>query len=110
MSLLFDQNLSRRLPLLLANEFPGSRQVQLIGLDTAEDRIVWEYALRHNLTIVSKDSDFQSLSLANGAPPKFIWLQVGNGPTRKIVQLLTSRIFDIQTFISDPDAAMLILS
>ena len=34
MSLLFDQNLSRRLPALLAAEFPGSEQVLLAGLLT----------------------------------------------------------------------------
>ena len=33
-SLLFDQNLSRRLPALLADEFPGSEQVLLAGLAT----------------------------------------------------------------------------
>ena len=32
MSLLFDQNLSRRLPVLLAAEFPGSEQVIAAGL------------------------------------------------------------------------------
>ena len=37
MSLLFDQNLSRRLPALLANEFPGSEQVLLVGLAGADD-------------------------------------------------------------------------
>ncbi len=40
MSLLFDQNLSRRLPALLATEFPGSEQALLAGLATADDRAV----------------------------------------------------------------------
>lgn len=37
MSLLFDQNLSRRLPALLAAEFPQSEQVITAGLATADD-------------------------------------------------------------------------
>ena len=41
MSLLFDQNLSRRLPSLLAAEFPGSEQVLLAGLAAADDQSVW---------------------------------------------------------------------
>ena len=57
MSLLFDQNLSRRLPLLLAPEFPGSEQVIAAGLATADDRAVWAYAAAHGLAVVSKDSD-----------------------------------------------------
>jgi hypothetical protein len=40
-SLLFDQNLSYRLPALLAAEFPGSDQVIAVGLATADDRAVW---------------------------------------------------------------------
>ncbi len=58
MSLLFDQNLSRRLPALLAAEFPGSEQVFAAGLATADDRAVWAYAAARRLAVVSKDSDF----------------------------------------------------
>ena len=84
-SLLFDQNLSRRLPALLAAEFPGSEQVFLVGLATAGDRAVWTYAAAHGLAVVSKDADFAKLSAALGPPPKVIWLRVGNGPTRDVV-------------------------
>lgn len=40
MSLLFDQNLSRKLPRLLAAEFPGAEQVLVAGLAGADDRTV----------------------------------------------------------------------
>lgn len=43
-SLLFDQNLSRRLPALLAAEFPGSEQAFTAGLAAADDPAVWAYA------------------------------------------------------------------
>ena len=79
MSLLFDQNLSRRLPALLAAEFPGSEQVIGAGLATADDRAVWAYATAHGLAVVSKDADFAQLSAALGPPPKVIWLRIGNG-------------------------------
>ncbi len=91
MSLLFDQNLSRRLPALLATEFPGSEQVLLAGLGTADDQTVWAYAAAHGLAIVSKDADFQVLSATLGPPPKVLWLRVGNGPTRAFEMLLRSR-------------------
>ena len=107
MSLLFDQNLSRRLPTLLAGEFPGSEQILLVGLDGADDRAVWAYAAAHGLAIVSKDSDFQLLSAALGPPPKVVWLRVGNGPTRVVEALVRSRAADIQTFLADPASALL---
>ena len=107
MSLLFDQNLSRRLPALLAPEFPGAEQVLLAGLATADDRTVWAYAAAHGLAIVSKDADFQKLSLALGPPPKVLWLRVGNGPTRDIEALLRSRAGDIRVFLGDPGLPLL---
>ena len=44
MKLLFDQNLSRRLVGFLAVVFPESTPVALIGLGTASDADVWDYA------------------------------------------------------------------
>jgi predicted nuclease of predicted toxin-antitoxin system len=106
-SLLFDQNLSRRLPALLAAEFPGCEQVLQAGLATANDRAVWAYAAARGLAIVSKDADFASLSAALGPPPKVVWLRVGNGPTRDVVALLRSRAADVTAFLADPTSALL---
>ena len=107
MSLLFDQNLSRRLPALLAAEFPGSGQVIAAGLATADDRAVWAYAAAHGLAVVSKDADFAQLSAGLGPPPKVIWLRIGNGPTRDVVALLRTQAADVQAFLADPAAAVL---
>jgi len=106
-SLLFDQNLSRRLPVLLAAEFPGSEQVIAAGLATADDRAVWAYAAAHGLAVVSKDGDFAQLSAVLGPPPKVVWLRIGNGPTRSVVALLQSRAAAVHTFLADPAAAVL---
>lgn len=107
MSLLFDQNLSRRLPALLATEFPGCDQVVLAGLAGADDRTVWAFAASGGLAIVSKDTDFRDLSNALGAPPKVVWLRVGNGPTRAITALLQVRAGEIRAFLAEPSAALL---
>jgi predicted nuclease of predicted toxin-antitoxin system len=106
-SLLFDQNLSRRLPALLAAEFPGSEQAFAAGLATADDRAVWAYAAARGLAIVSKDSDFAQLSSVLGLPPKVIWLRIGNSPTRDVVTLLRTRAADVQAFLADPTASVL---
>jgi predicted nuclease of predicted toxin-antitoxin system len=106
-SLLFDQNLSRKLPALLAAEFPGCEQVLLAGLSTADDQAVWAYATSRGLAIVSKDSDFAQLSAALGPPPKVVWLRVGNGPTRAVAALLQSRAADVRAFLADPASALL---
>ncbi len=73
MKLLFDQNLPRQLVRQLTVEFPGSRHVTEVELDTATDGEIWSYAGEHGLVIVSKDSDFRQLAFLNGPPPKAVW-------------------------------------
>ncbi len=58
MKLLFDQNLSRRLVDLVEHLFPDSVHVTNLGLDTATDREIWDFARSGGYVVVSKDSDF----------------------------------------------------
>jgi predicted nuclease of predicted toxin-antitoxin system len=109
LSLFFDQNLSRRLPALVAAEFPGCDQAFVAGLAHWDDRDIRAHAAHRGLAVVSKDADFVRLSASLGAPPKVIWLQVGNGPTREVAALLKARSKDIHSFLADPDAEVLIL-
>ena len=57
MKLLFDQNLSPRLPAQFADEFPDSAHVDPLGLIAADDDAVWNHARQHGLAIVTKDED-----------------------------------------------------
>jgi len=91
MKLLFDQNLSPRLPRFLADLYEGSVHVREVGLRDASDVAVWEYAKQHGFAIVSKDSDFQARSLLYGCPPKFIWLRVGKSSRGAIRRSLLQR-------------------
>ena len=87
MKLLFDQNLSPRLPRLLADLYPESMHVREVGLREGTDAAIWEHAKKNRFVIVSKDSDFQQRSLLFGHPPKFVWRRVGNCPVRPIARL-----------------------
>ena len=107
MSLLFDQNLSRRLPALLAADYPGSEQVIGAGLIGADDLAVWAYAAGRGLAVASKDVDFRNLARRLGPPPKVVRLRVGNGPTAAVVTLLRSRLADVHAFLADPAAGLL---
>jgi len=86
--LLFDENLSPRLPRVLADLFPDSTHVHECGLETADDSAIWCYAKDHGFTIVSKDSDFQDRSVLHGHPPKFVWVRAENCSTIDIESLL----------------------
>lgn len=102
MTLLFDQNLSRRLPRLLAAEYPRSEQVVGVGLTGADDLAVWAHAASRGLAMVSKDSDFRDLSRLLGPPPQVVWLRVGNATTAVVAALLRDRLADVTAFLADP--------
>jgi predicted nuclease of predicted toxin-antitoxin system len=44
MKLLFDQNLSPKLPVRLADLFPGSSHVEQLGMGQADDAVLWQFA------------------------------------------------------------------
>jgi predicted nuclease of predicted toxin-antitoxin system len=75
MKLLFDENLSFKLCDRLANLFPDSSQVRLLGLAEATDRTIWDYAGCNGFTLVSLDVDFADRVTLLGPPPKVIWLR-----------------------------------
>ena len=109
MKLLFDQNLSPRLPRLLADLYPDSVHVREVGLRDATDSVIWAYAKNLGFVIVSKDSDFQQRSLLYGHPPKFVWLRVGNCPVKTIEELLRKHSAAIHTFDQDTVKSHLML-
>ena len=109
MKLLFDEHLSRRLPERLADLFPGSSDVRSAGLGGAPDVAVWEHAKTGGFVLVTKDEDFQRLSVLHGAPPKVLWLRIGNAGTADVARLLRFRVDQIRSFVDDPEAAFLAL-
>jgi len=109
LKLLFDQNLSRKLPRQLRDIYPESQHVAEFGLAEASDSDVWQYAKETGMAIVSKDADFQQRSLLYGSPPKFIWLRIGNCSTSDIESLLRRSSPLIHTFLLDSTETHLIL-
>ncbi len=110
MRLLFDENLSAQLPTALQDCYPGSLHVREVGLKSAPDSAVWEYAAAHGFTIVTKDADLRQRSFLYGHPPKVIWLRVGNCPTKRLEGLLRHRVTDVAEFVADERRAFLALS
>lgn len=103
MKLLFDQNLSLKLCERLADLFPGSTQVRMLGLDTADDLAIFAFARDHGFMIVTQDSDFADVSTLLGSPPKIDWLRHGNAPTRDVENLLRDRSEALFAFDADAD-------
>ena len=110
MKLLLDENLNPRLPALLADFYPDSSQIELLGLRGATDTAVWEYAKAQGYVLVSKDNDFRQRSFQYGSPPKVVWLNVGNAGTPVILNLLRESRDEIAHFVAAPEEALLVVT
>ncbi len=108
--LLFDQNLSPRLVNRLADIYPNSNHLHNLGLDTAEDYIIWQYARENDFIIVTKDADFSDLISIRGFPPKVIWIRLGNCKTNDIKNIIRYHSQEIKIFSLDDNLGILILS
>jgi predicted nuclease of predicted toxin-antitoxin system len=106
--LLLDENLSARLVESLADLYPGSEQVLASGLGGAGDGAVWEYAKLHGLTMVSKDSDFFDRSAREGAPPKVIWIRLGNCTTQTVEFLLRNSVDAVRRFAEGGETCLVL--
>ena len=110
MKLLFDQNLSRKLPRLLEDRYPDSTHVLPVWGGPRPDPVIWNYARDNDYVIVTKDTDYRGLSDRLGAPPKTILITSGNGPVEEVAALLRDNALLIELFVLDPDTALMELS
>ena len=109
MKLLFDQNLSPRLVQRLSDLYPDSSHVYLIGLDTAADPVIWQYARDNEYMIVTRDADFSDLNVVLGYPPKVIWIRRGNCTTGEIETMLRANYGAVEVLESDESVGILTL-
>ena len=105
MKLLLDENLSRRLVPFLQHDYPGSNQVVLLGMQSATDQEVWQKAKDDDYVIVTRDADFQELSLVWGQPPKVIRLKTLNQTRATTLKLLIESRDVIAESLLDQDLA-----
>ena len=110
MKLLLDANLSPYLVGHLGEIFPGSVHVRDLGLVSESDTKIWEFAAAEGYMILSKDSDFHQRSFVHGAPPKVVWVRIGNCTTTEVLDFVRNRADAIRAFAADPEAAYLVLS
>ena len=111
MKLLLDENLSRRLLPFLQHDYPGSTQVVLVGLESATDQAIWEYARANAYVIVTRDADFEELTLVCGQPPQVIWIKAKNqSRTATLKTLLENKTLIEQALTLDRQACMDITS
>ena len=108
MRLLLDENLSESVLPAIADLYPESLHVRLLGFGGAPDDVVRRLAMEHDCVLVTRDEDFLRLSIVRGAPPKVVWLAVGNCSNPEVIRLLRTR-HNIQEFYGQDQATFLTL-
>lgn len=61
--------------------------------DEWSDAQIWNYALKENLTIITKDADFFNKMLLQNPPPKVIHIRFGNLKMKDFFEL-TIKVWD----------------
>lgn len=69
-----DVNLPKRFSFFNSDDFVHVADINPFMTDDQ----LWDYALKHNLVIITKDSDFYEKSLSSDKKPKVIYLKLGN--------------------------------
>lgn len=109
MKLLFDQNLSPKLVVRLADVFPDSAHVLQFGMGTAPDGAVLEFAKERGFVLVSKDSDFFDSSMMLGRTTKIVWIRRGNCSTTDIETMLRRHVADVRNLEMAEELFLLML-
>lgn len=81
-----------------------------MGLESASDAQVWQYAKDNGFVIVSRDSDFRERSLVHGHPPQVIWLKIPNRSKAVVLNLLIDERDAIEQALAQPGMACLELT
>lgn len=84
-----------QLPVALAR-FPSanghlSEHVLDLGMGQAEDAVIREHALNTKAAVVSKDEDFVTMHLQDGAGPQIVWLRCGNIKNAVLIEKIAAK-------------------
>ena len=75
---LIDAQLPPGLVLHLKERGHVAEHVNRVRLGGSSDIAVWNYAKRHEATLITKDEDFLALSRREQSGPGLIWIRLGN--------------------------------
>ncbi len=78
-----------QLPVTLASFFQDkgfeSKHVIELGLDSANDHAIWNFASEEDWIVVSKDEDFLHIAKSKPGTAQLIWVRIGNCRSRALL-------------------------
>lgn len=58
----------------------------MVGMDSADDRTLWDWARRDSRVVVSKDEDLLFLACRPGDLGRLVWVRIGNCRREALVE------------------------
>lgn len=78
-------------------------------MQRSDDSDIWHYARLHGFTLVTKNTDMVDLCVLRGAPPKVIWLRLGNCATNVVSEVLLRNDAQLRALDAEPGRVVLSL-
>lgn len=88
MNFLVDSQLPPALARWIATQGHTATHVLALGMEAADDSILWQHALAHNQVVISKDEDFVDRWLLRGEEVPLVWIRKGNCSNRALIEWL----------------------
>lgn len=94
---------------MLDEKHPGSTHVRNVELGGGDDADIWDRAKTGGFVVITKDADFEQRSFLHGAPPKVIWLRLGNCSAQEARAFVLRHLPLMEEFTADPSSALLVI-
>ncbi len=93
--ILIDAQLSPSLAKWITDKFNYScYSLHFLGFQNFTDEEIFLEARKMNARILTKDIDFLELQKRLGAPPKVIWVRIGNTSNKAMKEALSAQLID----------------
>ncbi len=76
-----------------------AQSVRSLGLQRADDRVIFDAARQANVVVMTKDADFLKLIDQFGPPPQIIWITCGNTSNLKMRVILEKSLVQAMELI-----------
>ena len=96
MKFLVDQQLPPALVSFLISKGHEARHVLELQLDQVKDALVWDYARRNDLALVTKDEDFADMVMLHPQEVAVVWVRMGNCRNEALLQVMERALPEIQ--------------
>ncbi len=70
-----------------------------IGMQDADDSLIWRYALEKKAILVTKDEDFPHRLRLGGTAPVVLWLRIGNTSRRALLHRFEPLLPQIEAMV-----------